>query len=94
VNQLVGSRPVGGHEIFFRGPDGFMAAAVTVGDEVVVRRIDRLFDDRGYQWSVRHREYEVLPGDSGFVFIRPANLGRVFVRFGWAAELDSLLRGS
>jgi hypothetical protein len=42
----------------------------------------------------RHREAEVLPSDSGFVFIRRANLGRVFVRFGWAAELDSLPRGS
>ena len=61
---------------------------------VVVRRIDRLFDDRRYQVSVRHREYEVLPGDSGFVFIRSANVGRVFVRFGWAADLDSLLRST
>jgi hypothetical protein len=42
----------------------------------------------------RHREAEVLPSDSGFVFIRRANLGRGFVRFGWAAELDSLPRGS
>jgi hypothetical protein len=92
-----GSEPAwstGGSEIFFRGPAGFMAAAVTLGEEVVVRGIDRLFDDRHYQTSIRHREYVVLPGDTTFVFIRSASEGRAFLRFGWAAALDSLLQGS
>jgi Tol biopolymer transport system component len=92
-----GSEPAwstSGSEIFFRGPAGFMAAAVTPEEDVVVRWIDRLFDDRRYQFSARHREYVVLPGDSAFVFIRGASEGRLFVRFGWAAKLDSLLQGS
>ncbi len=83
-----------GAEIFYRGPGGFMAASVEVGDELVVRRLERLFDDSHYQSSLRHREYAVLPGDSAFVFIRRADVGRVFLRFGWEAELDSVLRGT
>jgi hypothetical protein len=71
-----------------------MAATVAVGEEVVVSRLQRLFDDSRYETSPRHREYAVLPGDSAFVFIRRADVGRIFMRFGWAAELDSMLRGT
>jgi hypothetical protein len=92
-----GSEPAwsrGGGEIFFRSERGFMTATVTAGDEIAVSRIERLFDDRRYQFSLRHREYAVLPGDTAFVFIRKSDLGRLFVRFGWATGLDSLLQGT
>jgi hypothetical protein len=78
----------------FRSRRGFMTARVTAGDEIAVSRIERLFDDRRYPLSPRHREYAVLPGDTGFVFIRTSDLGRLFVRFGWVAGLDSLLQGT
>jgi Tol biopolymer transport system component len=81
----------GGSEIFFRSPRGFMSASISVGDQVAVRKVTRLFDDRGYQQSLRHREYAVLPGDTAFVFIRGADVDRLFLRVGWTGELDSLL---
>ncbi len=60
-----------GRELFYRdASDGFMSAQVLPGPTFGLGTQTRLFSATGYEHDYVDRVYAVLPGDSGFLFVR------------------------
>ena len=59
-----------GRELFYRTPTRLMAAPVRAGPGFAVGEPAPVFDD-DFSRTGRYANYDVLPGDSGFVMLEP-----------------------
>lgn len=78
---------VDGRELFYRGPDQFVAATIQTGPTFGVGVREELFEDV-YARNVDHANYDVHPRDGRFVLVKGSggSTGLVVV-LNWIEEL-------
>jgi hypothetical protein len=68
-----GAEPVwarSGRELFYRGGSSVMVAALALQPTLRVISRQSLLPGSAYSFNGNHATYDVLPGDSAFVFVR------------------------
>ena len=82
-----------GRELFYRGPEGMVAAAVRTTSPLMVDSRTVLFDDRPYVSYRIGAAYDVHPDGNRFVMVRRGSHGRdVIVVLNWIDQLRSRQR--
>ncbi len=91
VSAEGGSEPVwsrGGGEIFYRSGRSVMSARITADPALRVVGRQALFAGGGYNFNGNHASYDVLPGDSTFVFVRSGgDAVQMVLVTGWLEQL-------
>ena len=86
-----------GHELFYREGARIMAVSVTPGEAFTSGPPRPLFEVPFYEGDPGMPNYDVAPGDRGFVMVLPASTegpDRLNVIQGWKAEVVRRLRDS
>jgi DNA-binding SARP family transcriptional activator/Tol biopolymer transport system component len=82
-----------GRELFYRGPEGMVAAAVRTASPLFVESRTVLFDDRPYVSYRIGAAYDVHPDGQRFLMLRRGSQGRdVIVVLNWLDQLRSRQR--
>ncbi len=95
VSQNGGSEPMwsrDGRELFYRGFEelGTPLVALSVQATPEFRVLGRtpLFDVSEYEAAVPHANYDIAPGDKGFVMVSQGRVSEMVLVENWAAELQ------